>query len=88
MSGSGLIRAALDLPRSATSERADTLAWLDAKIAACRRAGEPAEDSLRRFAVARDEIAAGLHERDDYGPLHEAPRERAQNAPNRAGGVA
>ena len=63
MSGSGLIPCAVDLPRSADTERADVLSLLDEKIRACRN--NDATESARRFEAMREEIVGGLHERGD-----------------------
>jgi hypothetical protein len=63
MSGSGFLPASLEPRRSADAERADTLEWIDRKIAVLRRHGEDAIDSRHRFEALRDELAAGLHER-------------------------
>lgn len=61
MSGSGLIPYAVEPRRSAETERADVLALLDEKIRACRKRSI----EHRHFEAMRDEIAGGLHERND-----------------------
>ena len=50
--------------RTAQTERADTLAWIDGKIAACRRMGEEDSNAHRCLGELRDEIADGYHERN------------------------
>lgn len=49
--------------KTPATERADTLAWIDGKIAACRRMGEEDSNARRCLGELRDEIAAGQHER-------------------------
>lgn len=61
MSGSGLIPYAVEPRRSAETERADVLAAIDSRIRACRKRSI----EHRRFEAMRDEIAGGLHEREE-----------------------